>query len=188
MKDIKETIGLITIGSIAVDILVIVLGLFFITNPAVGLESALLLIGLLLFISGISSIIKFIIHPRSIFKFELVFGIVSIIAGILAIFKPFSVATLITVLIAIWLIISSSVKVVMALKLRKLKDSTWTFDITVSLLVIIIGILVLVNPFSSCMLLSVYVGVMLSIYAAMDIVEQFFIRKRINNIIKIFSK
>ena len=113
---------------------------------------------------------------------------ISIIAGLFAMFKPFGVATLITILIAIWLIVSSVVKLIMALELRKIKEQTWIFDLTVAALVIIIGILILINPFSSYMILSVYVGVMMTMYAAMDIVEQLFIRKRAKTIMKIFEK
>ncbi|MBP5469600.1 MAG: DUF308 domain-containing protein [Candidatus Riflebacteria bacterium] len=188
MESIKERLNLITFGTIGIDLLVIALGLFLMTNPAVGLESALLLIGILLLISGISSIIKYIMHPIRFFRFELIYGAISIVAGILAIFKPFEVIALITSLIAIWLIISSIIKLIMAIELKRNKEETWIFDITVAALVIILGILIIFNPFSSSMLLSVYVGVMITIYAAMDIVEQFFIRKRINSICKIFKK
>ena len=188
MKDIKEAFNLITIGSIAMDILIILLGVFFITNPAVGLESALLLIGILLLISGISSIIKYVVNPKRLLKLDLGFGIISIIAGLFAIIKPFGVATLITVLIAIWLIVSSVVKLILALELKRIKEKSWIFDLTVAILVIIIGILILFNPFSSYMILSVYVGVMMCMYAAMDIVEQFLFRKRVDKILKIFSK
>lgn len=188
MKDIKSAFNLITIGSILMDILIIILGIFFVSNPTVGLESALLLIGIILLVSGIYSIIKYIVNPRSFFKFELLYGILSIIAGLFAVFKPFGVATLIVVLVGIWLIISSVVKLVMAIELRKLKEDTWVFDLTVSALTILLGILILVNPFSSYIILSTYVGVMMMIYAAMDIVEQFFIRRRANTIMKFFSK
>lgn len=188
MKDLKSTFNLVTIGSIIMDVLIIILGIFFVSNPTVGLESALLLIGLLLLISGICAIIKYIMNPRSFFKFELLYGLLSIIFGLFAIFKPFGVATLIVVLVGIWLIISSVIKLVMALELRKIKENTWVFDLTVSALTIVLGILILVNPFSSYIILSTYVGVMMMIYAAMDIVEQFFIRKRANTIMKFFSK
>ena len=188
MKNVKETFNTISIGTIIIDVLIVVLGIFFMVNPSVGLESALLLIGVLLLISGICAIIKYIMNPKRFFRYELGYGIISIIAGLFAILKPFKVATLIVALIAIWLIISSVIKLMLALELRKLKDVTWIFDLTVFVLTIILGILILVNPFSSTMILSVYVGVLLTMYASMDIVEQFFIRKRIKTIINIFSK
>ena len=50
------------------------------TSPAVGEEAALLLIGILLLISGVCSIIKYILNPKRLFKIELGFGIISVIA------------------------------------------------------------------------------------------------------------
>lgn len=188
MKDLKSAFNYVTIGSIIVDVLIIILGIFFVSNPTVGTTSALVLIGILLLISGIAAIVKYLINPRSFFKFELLYGILSIIFGVFAITKPFAVEMLIVVLVGTWLIISSVIKLVMALELRKLKENTWVFDLTVSALTIILGILILVNPFSTYIVLSIYVGVLMMIYAAMDIVEQFFIRKRANTIMKFFSK
>ena len=188
MKSIKEGFNLITLGSIVLDLIYIILGIFLIANPSVGLEAALVLIGILLIISGIFSIVKYITNGFSFFKFELIFGILSFIAGIFAFTKPFDVATLITVLIGIWLIISSAVKFAMSLELRKLKNGSWAFDMTVSALTIVLGIMFLINPFNGYMILSSYAGVMLMIYSAMDIVEQMFIRKRTHEIIKLFTK
>ena len=188
MKNIKEGFNLITLGSVVVDLIFVFLGIFLIANPSVGLESALVLIGIILIISGIFSIIKYISNEIKLFRFELIFGIISIIAGVFAMFKPFDVATLITVIIGIWLILSSAVKFAVAIEFRKLKDGTWAFDMTVSALTIILGIMLLINPFYGYMLLSSYAGVMIIIYSSMDIIEQFFIRKRAKEILKLFTK
>ena len=188
MDNIKNAFNYLTIGSIIVDVLIIILGIFFMTNPTVGPASTLMLIGILLLVSGVASIIKYIINPNKIIKFELAYGLLSIILGALAIFKPFTIEMLIVVLVGIWLIVSSILKLVIALELRKIKENTWIFDLTVSILVIIIGIMIIVNPFKSSMVLSVYIGVMMTIYAAMDIVEQFFIRKRAKSIMQVLTK
>lgn len=188
MKDLKNTFNLITIGSIIFDVIVVVLGLFFVTNPTVGTTSALMLIGILLSISGIVSIIKYIINPKNIFNFELVYGILSIIFGIFAFAKPIAVEILIVNIVGAWLIISSVIKLMMAIELRKVKENTWVFDLTVAILTIILGIFIIVNPFSGYIVLSTYIGVLMMIYAAMDIIEQLFIRKRVKTIVKLISK
>ena len=188
MKDLLKTFNLITLGTIALDFIFIALGIFLIANPAVGLESTLVLIGIILIVSGILAIIKYITNEHNFFKLELIYGILSFIAGLFAIYKPFDVATLITVIIGIWLVITSVVKLVMAIEFRKLKGSTWAFDLTVAILTILLGAMLLINPFKGYMVLSSYAGVMLMIYSSIDIVEQFFIRKRANQILKLFSK
>lgn len=187
MKSLKESFNLITLGSIILDVIFILLGIFLIANPSVGLESGLVLLGIILLISGLFSIIKYVTNGSRFFKFELVFGIISFIAGLFAMIKPFDVATLITVLVGIWLILSSAVKFAMAVEFRKLRNGTWAFDLTISTLTILLGIMFLINPFKGYMILTSYAGVLIMIYSAMDIVQQLFIRQRVNDIIKLFK-
>ena len=188
MEELKRSFNIITIGAIIIDILFIIMGIFFIANPAVGAESALMIIGIILLVSGIYSIIKFIINSRSFFKFEIVYGLLSIIAGCFAIFRPLGAELLIAILVGTWLIISSAFKLPIVLTLKNHNEGSWIFDLTVVILTIILGILLLINPFKGYMVLTVYSGIMLMIYAAMDVVEQLFIRKRAKIISSYFSK
>ena len=188
MKNLKSTFNLITFGSICVDCLFIIFGIYMMSNPAVGLQSALKIIGIMLLISGIYSIVKYLLHSKHIFKFELIYGIFSIIISLFAIFKPFDVANFITIIIGIWLIITSVFKFLFTIEIRKYVQSSWLFDLTISLLTILIGLIILINPFNGHILISTYVGIMLAIYSAMDMTEQFLIRKRVNEVVRIISK
>ena len=187
MENIKKSFNLITIGSMVVDFLTVILGLFLIANPSVGAESTLMLIGILLVITGIYSIIKFIMNSRSIFRFELIFGVLSLIAGCFAFFKPFAVASLLAILVGVWLIVSSLIKLSIAIELKKNNEESWIFDLTVAILTLILGVLILINPFKGYMGLTIYIGIMIIIYSAMDIIEQAFIRKRVATITKLFK-
>jgi uncharacterized membrane protein HdeD (DUF308 family) len=71
------------------------------------------------------------------------------------------------------------------MQLKYFKEETWLFDLVVALLTIVLGILLLVNPFNGYIVLSTYAGIMLVIYAGMDIIEQFLFRKRASEIEKI---
>ena len=188
MKDIKSGFNLITIGSMVLDLVFIILGIFLISNPSVGLSSALVLFGIILVISGLYSIIKYMVNPRSIFKFELIFGILSLVMGLIAVFKPFAIVNLIAILIGVWLIISSVFKFALSVELRKVNVNTWTFDMGISFLTLILGLLLLINPFSGYIILSTYAAIMIIMYASMDLVEQIYIRKRASKIIKFLSK
>ena len=79
MKDIKKNFNYITIGAMMIDVVFIVLGMFLIANPTVGLNSALMLIGIILLVSGLYAIVKYSINNKNIFKFELIYGIASIV-------------------------------------------------------------------------------------------------------------
>ena len=188
MKDIKRSFDLITLGAIVLDAIYIILSIFFIANPSAGPSVALRLFGLLLIVTGIYSIIKYILNGKSIFRFELVYGIISFVVGLLAFYKPFTIANLIAVLVGAWLIVTSAFKFAVSLELRKCNEQSWTFDMGISALTIFLGILLIINPFNGFMVLETYVAVLVAVYAAMDMVEQFFIRKRTNRIVKFLSK
>ena len=58
----------------------------------------------------------------------------------------------------------------------------------ISVLTIILSLLLIINPFSGYIVISTYAAIMIIMYAGMDLVEQFFIRKRAGKIIKYLSK
>ena len=188
MKDIKKIYNLTTIGTIILDLIIAVLGLFLISNPEIGMASSLTLIGLLMLITGIYAIVKYIASSSRFFVFELIYGILNVIVGILAITKPFEVANFITIIIGIWLVFNSVSKLAFALQIRKINNVSWLFDLVMSVLCIILGILIIINPFDGYIILTTYAGIMLLVYACMDIVEQLLIRKRINDITKFIIK
>ena len=188
MKDIKKNFNCITIGAMILDVVFIVLGMFLIANPTVGLNSALMLIGIILLVSGLYSIVKYSINNKNIFKFELIYGVASIVIGLIALFKPFAIANLITVLAGFWLIVSSIFKFAISVELKNLNISSWTFDMGLSVLTLFLGLMLVINPFSGYIILSTYAAIMIIMYAASDLVEQIFIRRRANKILKYLSK
>ena len=188
MNDIKKTFNYVTIGTMILDIMFIVLGIFLVANPSVGVNASLFLFGVILMISGLYSIIKYINNNSVIFRFELIYGILSIVVGLIAFFKPFALVNLITVLVGAWLVISSFIKFFVANELRRVGIESWTFDMGISVLTIILGLMLIINPFGGYIILTTYVAILIMMYAAMDLVEQFFIRKRASKIIKFLSK
>ena len=188
MNDIKKAFNFITIGTMILDVIFVILGIFLVANPTVGVNASLFLFGVVLIMSGLYSIVKYFTNNRVIFRFELIYGIISLIAGLLAFFKPFAIANLITVLIGSWLIISSVFKFFIANELRRVGIESWTFDMGISVLTIILGIMLIVNPFNGYIILTTYVAILIIMYAGFDLVEQLFIRKRASKIIKFLSK
>ena len=188
MNNIKNIFNVITLGTIGVDLILIAMSLYFIAYPTVGRESAILIIGIALLICGIYSIVKFIVNPRSFFKFELVYGILNIIIGMFAVFKPIDLTNFLTVMVGIWLIITSVFKLPLIIELKKHKDNSWLFDLTVVVLTLVMGIMLIVDPFNGFIALTIYSGIIILMYALIDIVEQMYLRKRAKTILKFFSK
>lgn len=102
------------------------------------------------------------------------------------VYNPFSLANITTIGVGLWLIVSATIKGAIALQFKKFNEETWILSLIIAAITLILGILIIVNPFESYIVLAVYVGVMVCVYAAMDIVQQILFRKRVKEIVKIF--
>lgn len=188
MKEYKKAFNALTLGAIALDILIIILGAYFIAKPTTSASIIGYVLGILLIIVGIYNIIKFIVNmgTNKFFLIEIISGILTIIAGIFMVYNPFSLANITTIGVGLWLILSATIKGAIALQFKKFNEETWILSLIIAAITLILGILIIVNPFESYIVLAVYVGVMVCVYAAMDIVQQILFRKRVKEIVKIF--
>ncbi len=188
MKEHKKAFNALTLGAIALDILIFILGAYFIAKPTTSANIIGYVFGILLIIVGIYNIIKFIVNmgTNKFFLIEIISGILTILAGVFMVYNPFSLANITTIGVGIWLIISATIKGAIALQFKKFNEETWMLSLIIAVITLILGILIIVNPFESYIVLAVYVGVMVCVYAAMDIVQQILFRKRVKEIVKIF--
>ena len=189
-SDISKKLNMFTIGAILIDVLFIALSVFLIVNPELSVNVAGVLIGIVLIISGLAKIIHFLLNSSRAFLYtsNLLFGILSVLVGALITFNPFSLANMISICVGIWLLIASVYKLGITFQFKRNSEQTWFFNFVISILTIFIAILLLVNPFASSIILSIYAGIMIFVYAAMDIVEKLLYRKRFKEIEKILFK
>lgn len=188
MKDNRKIFNVISISSILGDILLLILGLYFAFNPETQASLMGYMFGLALLIVGIYNSIKYIINfsKNKLFITNLIYGVLSIIIGIFILFNPFSIANIISIMIGLWLIMSSLFNGALVWQLKKHKEEIWVLSLTITTLSLILGILVLINPFHSYLLLTAFVGILVSCYSAINILQQLLFRRRVNEIIKIF--
>ncbi len=190
MKESKKIVNTMTIFSIIGDILLLLLGSYFALNPTISASFMGYMFGIALIITGVYNSIKYVVNfeVSKFFINSLIYGIISILAGIIIVFNPFSFANIVSIMLGIWLIISSIFRGTLVWQLKKYNEEIWPISLTISLLTLILGILVLINPFESYLLLTTFIGILIACYAASDILQQLLFRKRLNEIIKIFYR
>jgi uncharacterized membrane protein HdeD (DUF308 family) len=183
-KEINKNLNIITIGSIILDVLFILLGIFLVINPELSIKVSGILIGLILIISGLYFIIEYVLNMDAIFLFTIVFiyGIISILGGILILSNPTAFTNFLTIIIGIWLLISAGLKASIAMQFKNNHEESWIINLVIAILTIVIAILMIANPFSGSIVISTYAGIMFVVYAGMDIVEQCLFRKRAGEI------
>ena len=145
------------------SLIVLIIGIILITNPNLLIGTISWIIGCLLLLAGI---IKSIMSLKNneLDTLSLYFGIVIIIVGILLISFPDIISIMIKILFGSWILLAGIQRLSLALTIKSIDNKGSNTYLITSLIMIVIGILVLINFYD-------IVGVLLVIYAALDIVN-----------------
>lgn len=168
-------------SSIITSMVLIVLGLLLIFQSEITILSISYILGGILIALGVLAIIKFIKNTNTLLKSELdiVYGVVTIILGILIIQNPEAIASIIPIILGISIIISSATKLQYAFELRANKNSLWKTTMIISIISTICGIILLFNPFKGAVVFTKIIGIFIVIYAILDIISTTTIKKNV---------
>lgn len=174
--------------SFVVSIIFIILGLFLFIRPDATIATISYIIGASLLVLGIISIIRYFKSDYGInpFDFDLVYGVLVIIAGAYLIFNPTMLATIFPVILGIWIIINSVTKFQYALMLKKIGKEDWKYTLLISFLTFAWGIVLLLNPLETVLVVTQVIGIFIIIYAVLDIVDNFILKRNEEDLNKIY--
>lgn len=176
-------------ASLIISIIFVIIGLFLFIKPNTTISVISYTMGGCLLLIGLYSVYKYFKTDNilSMFSFELSYGVLVIIAGLFLILKPTALATLFPIILGIWIIINSVTKFQYALVLKKAKNEDFVYTVLVSILTLAWGILLLFNPFKAALAITQTIGVFIIVYAVLDIIDNFIIRKNSEDITKLFK-
>lgn len=182
----KRAFHKVIISSIVSSLLFLLLGVFLFVKPGLANEVVGYVLGTLIMIAGVNSLVKFFVNQSALrfFDFELVLGILSILLGAMIVFNPLALTSILTVGLGLWMIVSSTIKVQYALELKRYKEESWLLTLIIAILTMVLGLVVIFNPFSGQMLLTKVLGMFVIFYAILDIVECLLLRKDAKDFIK----
>lgn len=173
-------------SSLITSLFLIALGLLLIFQSDAVIYSISYIIGGILIAIGVLAIIKFIQNTNNEQKAELdiVYGIVSVILGIVVIKNPQAIASIIPAILGISIVISSATKLQYAFELKANGNNLWKTTMVISLISTLCGIVLLFNPFKALTSFTKVVGIFIVIYAILDMISTFTIKRNV----KIFQK
>lgn len=169
-------------SSIISSIILISLGLLLIFQSEATILMISYVIGGILIAIGVIAIIKFIQSVGKVQKNELdiVYGVVSIILGIIVIKNPQAIASIIPIILGISIILSSATKLQYAIELRANKNKLWKTTLILALVSTLCGIILLFNPFKAASYFTKIVGIFIVIYAILDMISSYTVKRNIN--------
>lgn len=170
-------------SSICTSILLLLFGIMLLFKSDGTIVAISYMLGGALIVLGIIALIKYISKgSENSNSLNVIYGTITTIFGILIILNPTAIATIIPFVIGIGILINSSIKLVYAMELKNKEDNIWKSTTIMNAIGALCGILILFNPFKTSVLIFKIIGIIIIIYATMDLVSSYQLKKDINNI------
>ena len=177
MEDFFKKTGWTSVITSAITAL---LGIIIIAKPIETVNFIAYILGSIFILFGILKIINYFVAKGSydFYNYEIIFGILAIIIGIVTIAYSNTIQTIFRILIGIWILYSSLIRFGFSLKLKKLDIPAWKYALFIAILILICGIYVLTNAET----IGLALGVSILIYSFMDIIEGLIFLKNVDSI------
>ena len=174
------------LGSWFTSIFFLAFGIFLLVKPKLANSLIGYIVGAIVLICGIAALVNYFMTKEDIkyINWELIYGIVTIIAGIAIIFNPLAITSIVTIGLGIWMLINGIMKTNMGIFLKKNKEETWSIVLAIGVMTLICGILLIINPFKGTMVVTQVVGLFVIVYAILDSMHWFLVKKRSKDIVE----
>lgn len=175
-------------SSIGVSCLFMILGIVMIVFPKTSLNVLSISISILLILNGIYLIILEIkMRNRWMPIDTLLTGILAILFGIIMFMYPEMLQIMIPVILGTWFILTSIFKIRLALFLRNIENTPWVLTFVMAILSILCGAILIIDPISSSITITLFSGILIVVYSISDIIDMIVFKKHINSLVKYFK-
>lgn len=166
MKMLKE----LKWEAILTGVLYILLGIVALVIPETMQKTLGYLIGIVLIVAGLVSIICYLLRDarENYYHNEFVFGLVGIVVGAAVLYKVEVIISLIPFILGILVLFSGCSKLQDAIDLRRLGYGSWAGMLIVAIVNIILGIVLICNPFKAAVVLFRVLGIGLILSGVSD--------------------
>lgn len=170
--------------SIIVSILMICLSLFLMFKPLESLEVFTVIFAIIILLSGLGYLISYftISKESRLFSIDLLLGLVTIISGIMLLVYKKDVINVFPIILGIWIIISNLFKLQLSINLSLFLDNAYLGLVLITILMIVFGLLLIINPFASFMTITVTAGTLLLITEVINLIESIYIIIKLNKV------
>lgn len=178
-------------SSIITSIVLMILGFLLIYQSENTIMTISYIIGGVLIAIGVLALIRYIKEgesPAQRNELDIVYGIVTVIFGIIIIKNYHAVASIIPAVLGIAIIISSAGKLNYAFQLKSDGNRLWKTTMVISIISTLCGVLLLFNPFKAVIGIMKIIGIFIIIYAVLDIISTITIKSSVTKIKKVMEE
>lgn len=179
-NDIKKSAWLAVIESLTI----IIMGVLFIAWPDYMVRIISYIFGIFFIIKGAFQIINYFVEKgqNDFFNNELLVGVISVLLGVAAIAVGAEIANVFRVVLGIWLVYESLVRINTAIKLSVAGIPVWKYILLIGLGILLLGVFVVFND------VTVVIGWMMIIAGIIGIFGDVLFMQQIDNLISKITK
>ena len=160
----------IRLNFLLTSVLSCILGLLLITSPGAAMRTVFLLVGWTLVISGVASLLTALLSGgQPVGQGELVLGLVQLTTGLVVLMRPGFLMSLAGIVVGFVLLIHG-IHDIQNARERKALGYEWKLSMGVGIVAVVMGIIVMVNPFSTMETLLRIAGIFLLVDGVADLV------------------
>lgn len=176
--------------SIISSLLLFLFGLVLAVNAEGFIKSITVAIGVVLLLIGVFPVIDYFRYRKEGLgaSVGLISGIFSIVCGLMLLINEDLLMILIPVFIGVWMIINGINKIQVSFEIKDLGEKSWIITFIYSILIIVLGGYFIVNPISGATTVTSFIGIILCIYAVLDIIDCIIIKVKVKNLKKELDK
>lgn len=176
--------------SIISSLLLFLFGLVLAVNAEGFIKSITVAIGVVLLLIGVFPVIDYFRYRKEGLgaSVGLISGIFSIVCGLMLLINEDLLMILIPVFIGVWMIINGINKIQVSFEIKDLGEKSWIITFIYSILIIVLGGYFIVNPISGATTVTSFIGIVLCIYAVLDIIDCIIIKVKVKNFKKELDK
>lgn len=134
-------------SAVAESILIMIFGILLVVWPDITIVVIANILGAIFIVSGIYQIINYFVvkGQNDFFNNSLLSGVVALLIGIAAIVIGEDIANIFRIIIGIWMIYESLVRVNTAIKLHSTGVKVWSYILIIAIMMLALGIFVTFN-------------------------------------------
>lgn len=176
--------------SIISSVLLFLFGLVLAVNAEGFIKSITVAIGVVLLLIGVFPVIDYFRYRKDGLgaSVGLISGIFSIVCGLMLLINEDLVMILIPVFIGVWMIINGINKIQVSFEIKDLGEKSWIITFIYSILIMVLGGYFIVNPISGATTVTSFIGIILCIYAVLDIIDCVIIKVKVKSFKKELDK
>lgn len=159
----KEKWKQFRLWAIIISICMLVLGVLVLIWPKISAVAVCYILGAFCIGTGIYEIVRYfqLGFAGLLFQHDLIWGIFSILAGILLLLHPLGAAAFLPIVAGIYIVMGSIFDIQMSVEMRRLGIGNWVLSLVLGIVGIIVAFFLILNPFDGVTALMIYMGILL---------------------------